>query len=564
MPFDVDMPLTLAQASRMSIVSMGILLEETGVAWPYPVIGGSIQFSSLKGTMTVMRNCTMDFKSKQLKAWYRYVVTPAIADLVMAFAKFTTGTDQMISFESQFDLERWLASDVWQQLVRRVTSSFPRNDCVGYTEKFYGFGFTDSDINWSFFVENKNFECFIVPPSDDLGGITRVRQGKGLFSAIMTFFGFKFKSLGTWWEFFEKNYGTKDVKTVSYSAIINWLAGKGNTPVGFNGAIQLPAYCLWKALILKIFEIVRQQVSLNDWKIELPYSVIMRNVGDKQVTDHFTTCYQDWNSTQVRVPVGDLPHMSDLKLLPITTTHETTRWDASFNNSVTTGTGRNRPVVKIFQIEPLTMQKYIYDVEFRTVIDKKTGEEKDVPIEKTKDYAMSKNVAPDLIWVTIKNFTATDNEQYLAYNKQFGTKTASDTTKRAVCLVNVVYPSEFTTRKIYIPGQEIEPNQWPITLRTLNDNHPPAQVADSRVHLLFNQKTIYGPNYYLIDYDCWINEYGGYMDPYTFDIVHTVGSASENENGGIIEEAMTESDKDNDDDRELEFEQLEHDARRSE
>lgn len=498
MTIKITMPTGVGLSPRYGLFGISGYMNEHGTGYTYPHIGGDISQSN---QIDMYRYTRVHGKDSLSEIKFKKSLDREINRLYQILTKKIRGQDPAIrvvknrvEFKSAFDLERFLNDDIWRSVTLNIYEQYPK-DHSQMSEQFYVPAFMNGCIPWYFTVE-KDYEVYISTPNNTLGGLTRIRYNKGVWEAWKQFQGYKLKTSGLIWEYLYKLYSDSKMKVTSTNDIINFLNHKTFNPMEYEPSKEIAfnnlEYIIMNTIDLKLFELTRQQLDLPDWKFTTKYESIMRHVSDEQVAKAATTFKETWNSTQIRVPSGDLPSVASLYILPITTMSgiDKKKTDKQgFRYGFDQGGWNNEPRVGL--VEVLASEK--------------------TPFEELADERLN----ADLEWVRIKTINATPDEQYVTYHRTFGTYHGSSLDKECNFIVNQIAPLESYTIKPETVGMKLEPRHWKIVFDSIGSVLPIASTANSNIHFLFNQKSFYGPKYYLPDLD-------GFQDPVKDGAYHTV------------------------------------------
>lgn len=475
----VTQPLSISPASRRSLLGVGGYLDKDANLFIWPVIGGQITFSNGSGRLDVYRTHRMKYHATRgnvnlYEEWVNRIITELrrIKANLISHDIAVVDANGKVTFKTRYDFERFLALEVWSSAVLNIYEKFPR-EIADYSERFFCASFAaDQPMAWRFDVVPGPFEVYITPPTNTLAGITRVRINKGIWTALMKAMGVRARMSCILWEMFYKEFSSSE-KAVTIEDIINLLSKKSMSPVDYDGNFDNLDYIITMVMVLKIWEMTRQGIDLPDYKISCEWHSIVREVADAQVETTFSVISNSWNTSQVRVPPSDLPHVADLNILPIT---------------------RNESIKYNDQVKVLS-NKILKGFD---LLDANSSISREVPVVGFNEIIES-SVIPTYRWVEIKCFNAVDNGQNIAYNRLFGTYHAATLDQEATIIIGSVFPQDLYTEKPTTVGMKLEPRHWKIIFEAFFGMNPIASTPSGYIHFLFGQASIYGPNHYFVD-----------------------------------------------------------------
>lgn len=487
MTIQITLPTGVGLAPRYGpLFGQSGFMDQHGVGYLYPHMGGDISQSRQIDMYryTILGENKGPKNGPTYKAEWEDLIDKAIGEIYKFFIKRAQGNDPVIkivgnqvTFRSTFDLERILNDDIWRAVVVNLYEKFPKA-WPSSNESYYVPAFMGGSIPWTFIVEN-NYECFISTPTNSIGGLTRIRYNKGVWQGWKNYQKFKTKIHGPDWEYLYKLYSDSKMKVTTTTDIINFLNHRTFNPMEYkpvsNGqkmTFSNMAYIIMNTLNLRLFELTRQQLDLPDWKISTKYESIMRNVSDEQVARAFTVISDTWNNTQIKVPVGDLPSVSTLMILPIELDNQVSG-KCAYQFGFDKGAWLGEPRLNFCQVRV-------------------NGDDSEEELEESNGK---------LRWVRIKTINAAESEEYVTYHRTFGTYHGSSLDKEANFIINQIAPLESYTIKPVTVGMKLEPRHWKIVFDAIDSVNPITTTANSNIHYLFNQKSQYGPKFYLPDID---------------------------------------------------------------
>lgn len=502
MPKTVTLPLVGGMANRYGVVGHGGYMDDYAQMWIWPTIGGSISQNDGIGDVTLYRlpqtpNARLYPKEAAgVAAWQNEVsiqMRKLRGELIDSGLVRSEHDGLGLSFSSRSKLNKFLTLEVWNTVTNDIYEKWD----PGYTLKkevyfvptFYG---PKSRLPWTFNVKD-DYEVYIDTPKTSIAGVTRIRYNKGVWMALMTYFGFKPKTAVLVWEMLYKLYTEDVTKRMSSDNIFDIIMRKVMNPCAYQGTFPILHYIISVVTLSRLYELTRAQLDLPDWRLDTKYYIEIENVSDEEVKKNMTAISESWSQGQVRTPIGDLPKVQDLKILPIIGEARQVQ-----------RTVRGKRLLNKLQPkhEPREEGSVGYNfADFGYGFD--DGEWNDEPRLFLTEISKHKDVEDpgNLDWVDLKVLNPTDHEAQISHNRTFGTYHSSSLDTDSAIIISSIYPIEIYTTKPKLYGMKLEQKHWRVNFDTTPDINPVTEASVGTVHFLLNQKSFYGPNYYLVDID---------------------------------------------------------------
>lgn len=482
-PVPVFEPLGLGTTSRYGITGLGMYRDHSGNMALYPVIGGVIQFQASpvpRGVVDVAVVPEVNYDSTEFKSWLSEV--DRVAQLMITefrgICKATSFAEKNFQLDimSQWDLQRFIDSSAWKNIIEDVYLKFPRHvaelqydeksGLSGYRERYYVASFNDGPVQ-SFMVTKEGIEISIQPPDKSDASQNRIRVNKACWLAFVAACGYKTKTAPFWYRYFDKlmKTGTR----ITSETILELYAKRGVNPIDSIEKESPEAYFVKLLMLARMFDQISKVLKLEEWWKQLEWSTIAKGVTDAQLATLVETIYSPWSQTQVRVPDGDLPSKDTLRLLPVG------------NAKYSRATNREPPGL---EGAPCV---YISELEMAPFV------------AKPKD-------APQCELTRLKCVNACEHVEIMSYNRVYGSVFGSNLDDECIGLIAVVFPVELYLRKRDTMGMKYERRHWPVLYQQMNSEKPLYPVVSARERFLYGCKSMYGPNYYLVDTSDWIQD----------------------------------------------------------
>lgn len=371
-----------------------------------------------------------------------------------------------------------------------------------------------------------NGVIYIEPPKNSKAQLTRVYVNMGIWSAVLHSLGYANRLVCPIFEWLDTSYANN--KVIDGIGLINALSAEGFSPVGYQddvvsmledigqiiGAertnmIFRVARLLWdlisKMLLLKIFELVRQQISEEDYKFETKYIVFYPQMPDEQFKQQLDVLNNAYNVDSVRVPRGSLGHKKELKIFPFTTNQSTgyridrINADVPANLSIpqtqTVG-GRAQLQHDSSEYEGIPAVGFC-EVRFDMI----AAED---PNHTGLTYTVEGTGVPEgaltngrFLWVDIQLVTAVEAQQAASFNRITGDLTLNN--EESTVIFSIVYPTSLNMIPPITNAMAFEQRHWPLIYKWFLMRNPIIQVPTRRESKLYNQASIYGPRSYLVN-----------------------------------------------------------------
>jgi len=462
----VTEPLTTSPTSRYGEIGFAGYLDDNGASWWYPEIGGQVVFANGRGEYTEWRVPVLDHDVHA--QWQQQALQPAIDDLVQAAIShggIIEVNPHHYYFNSEFDLDRFLALDVWETNMLRLYEQFNRiagREMANREEAFYAPAFTGTRIARSFTMDD-TYDCFLQTPINSLAGITRVRWNKAYWQALNISMGFAPKIGPLRWKRFYKLFNGKE-KYVTSDDILNYLASFGNNPLEYVGNLSSLTKLIRRVMTLKAYEITRQAIDLPDWESNREFVSIVRNVSDEQVNKNFEIISNNWQRGQILVPEGDLTTVDTINILPL------------------------------MEVTPAFATGFVDGFDFGIY-----GADPKVSICQVTDFRQA-GVNPFLHWVEpVRVINDVANASFVNINRVFGHIHSATLEKEAILRISMIYPVDTYREKPLTMGMKLEKRHWPIHFEDIAVTTPIWSTPYDNVHDLFNQASWLGPKHWMVD-----------------------------------------------------------------
>lgn len=429
--------------------------------------------------------------------------------------RFTIEQLNRIVIQNEHELMKWFQLNSFDKIVRNIYEAFPknivRNDYTGGKgERFYVRTFANERVNINDATSDTvaipgliptadGGEIVLIPPHNSQANVTRVYVNQGVWIALCRVFGYKTEAACALFEeiFSYHSDQVRGKAVTSVTDLIDFVARDGHNPCGAVEPLaikqfllkslspkrnQLDVYELTtmiyeiveRAIILKIFSLVSQAISLEDFKIEIDGVIFYKGIPDEQFKDTLEVVYSKFMKQQLKPPVGSMAPKCEWKILPVTT--------------------KASPGYHIYAEDRPEEYGWNHDsVEY-------TGYPCVVFNELHFESSMTQTDSP-FKWVDIQCLHEAKSEEMIAFNRLMheleGVQAAADLD--SICRISTVYPHNLKRAKPETVGMRLEKNQWPLIYSFLSKAEGIVAVGTLKELTLYNQQTIYGPHAYLVD-----------------------------------------------------------------
>jgi hypothetical protein len=426
-----------------------------------------------------------------------------------------------------YDLEKFAESTIWASVVQHLYESFPKSVVFGQNEsgkgenklrhrieQFYCPSFYKGQI-YKEILTDEQIELYISMPMQSYANLTRIYINKAIWIGTTKMLGYKPKVAPYLFKYLHDVYTDGAKKQVTVMKIIDALAKKGNNPVVSFDDENVIEHFIGLILMLKIFEQVLQNLSVEDWFYEADVRMMLKNTNEQDLDRLLDTVYKYWNEPQVKIPTADLPTLAEFKILPIfgaggrddrnkrinatgdqvTFGKRAVQDGASGSiNDESPDQQRNPNLIEdaLSQANFVADQPILYITEIL------------VDAERAEGSGILTNGEFRAKFAKIITLNAVDREEAVTYSKGTGRFSGITSSTDANWIVNVVFPLEMYISEPDHHGIKLPQNQWRLIYVTQRPYNPIFVVEKSIERFLFGQKSFAGPNYYLVDSEDWI------------------------------------------------------------
>jgi hypothetical protein len=516
-----DIPAAFQPPSRYGICGVGGYKDHNGFLYPMKVIGGEVRFSDTEGEIAIARQPRVNYSAPELATWsekFHEAVKKVAAKIKLIMGDDTSAAEkrqgvQTSTFANRYELEKLLDAEVWTNITAEVYESFPKEAVYAISnetleesqfslrvrhEQFYTMSFVRGQIP-SIFTTKEGVDIYIAAPKNTMANLTRILVNKAVWVATCRMLGYKGKTAAYIWKYIFNVFSGSQDKSITAQDVINLLAKKGLNPISSKAIEDNISHFTGIIFMMKIWEINRQNLSLEDWFTNVKWVVKMANTTDQMMVKMINTIYENWQHGQVLVPAGDLPSRADNLIFPVTNT------PTSLNDDPTYG-------AQIFQKPRNTkgqFAKMTKDAQRALSFESAISPEPCVHIteilfdQNIPNYSvLTKPKLFGLVDVKLLNYTPKNNEEYISLNRIYGTYSGVTTEEAAFC-ISIVYPVELFLRKPDTTGVNYEERHWQLRYVNSQGMRSLIQVETPGERFLYGQKSYLGPNYYLVNSSYW-------------------------------------------------------------
>jgi hypothetical protein len=294
--------------------------------------------------------------------------------------------------------------------------------------------------------------------------------------------------------------------------MINLLGKKGQNPITSEQDDDVIDHFIGISMLLKIFELVAQNLSLEDWFYEADVQMILRQTNEDDIRRLLDTVYEYWNHDQVQVPAGELSSTSEIDILPIMPEYnalDKSRYAIKMAEGGTNATPNLKKRILQAKLEGddldygmlsahsefMHTEPVVYITE---VIANAQEAEAKWASEGFENFTPEEGFIAE--FVRIRTINATDQIDYITYNKYTGRYSGLTLEQDSSFLINVVFPLElFLKYPDHAVGVRIRKEEWQLEYQMMKPYKALFNVKYSRERFLYGQKSFLGPKYYLFD-----------------------------------------------------------------